>query len=133
MPKRILVADDEEDILKLVTARLIKRGYEVHAVANGRDALDRLGTSQVDLVILDYHMPELSGEEVSRRMKQSATWKHIPVLFISASQGFLTPASLQAAGASDFLIKPFEAAVLLEKVARLLDASPASQDHEERT
>jgi CheY-like chemotaxis protein len=123
MAKTILVADDEADILKLVSVRLSKRGYQVLAATNGQEALDLLAQQTPDLVILDYRMPLVNGDEVCKRLKADERLKNIPVLFLSASPGLVTQKTLQAIGVEDVLIKPFEAASLFEMVDRFIGAA----------
>ena len=120
MGKTIVFADDEEDIVKFVKARLSKRGYTVLIAVNGQEALELIRQHQPDLVLLDKHMPLLDGTEVCKRMKDDEQLRAIPVILLTASSGSAAPEALQATQADDCIIKPFEAAELFEKIERLL-------------
>jgi len=75
--KRILIADDEPNIVAAVEYLLQRRGYEVHVARNGEEALERVDACNPDLVLLDVMMPLRSGYEVCTRMRQRADWRHI--------------------------------------------------------
>ena len=120
MNKKILVADDEADIIDLISSRLSKAGYEVIAANDGEEALDLLTHVQPRLILLDYKMPFLNGHEVCKRIKTDDRWKAIPVIFLTASPQAATPELMRSIGADDYLIKPFEAPELFEKIYRFL-------------
>ncbi|MBZ0254028.1 MAG: response regulator, partial [Candidatus Methylomirabilis sp.] len=85
MPKeRILVVDDEEDILELVRFNLAKDGYQVKAVASGEDGLREARASQPDLIVLDLMLPGLDGLEVCKNLKGDPKTKDIPVVMLTA-------------------------------------------------
>ncbi len=120
MGKKILLADDEEDIIKLVSSRLKHWGYEVLIARDGKEALDFIHQEKPDLVLLDITMPVLDGIEVSRRVKSDKTLKNISIILLTASTRASSPEVLKVSQADDYIIKPFESALLLEKIKRLI-------------
>ncbi len=118
--KKILITDDEPDILKVVKFRLIKAGYEVITATNGQEGLDRARSTKPDLVILDYRMPILNGDEVCKQIKTDADLKHIPVILMTASTQEALEESILSIGADAFILKPFDPDDLLEKIKKLI-------------
>ena len=84
MRQRILVVDDEPDLLELVRVNLKQAGFEVETAENGRQALERLQRAAPDLVILDLMLPDLSGTEVCRRVRQDPALAELPVIMLTA-------------------------------------------------
>lgn len=120
MAKKILIADDEKDMLKVITTQLVKEGYEVIAARDGREALQLARDQKPDLVLLDYSMPGLKGDEVCEEIKSDPELKHIPVIFSTASPGFFGHQVMETTKADDYLIKPFRSADLVATVKRYL-------------
>ena len=120
MAKKILAVDDELDILKIVAFRFKKAGYEVIEAVDGQKAMDLIKAQNPDLVILDLRLPILDGWEVCRRIKGSDEFKSTPVILLSASAGTLNLETMKELKADDYLLKPFEPEVLLEKVKRFI-------------
>jgi two-component system, OmpR family, alkaline phosphatase synthesis response regulator PhoP len=121
MSKRIVVADDDPDLVALMTVPLTKRGYEIAAGANGEEAIDLVRRYRPDLVILDVCMPLLDGLEACRRLKDDEQLKHIPVMLITATASLLpAPDVLYALQVEGYLIKPFPVRVLVEKIEQLI-------------
>ncbi len=109
--KRVLIADDEESVRRLVAIVLEQAGYIVHAAVDGVEALGEMKKRRFDAVISDFHMPRLDGEQfllLSRLM-----WPDIPVVLLSAELREL-PASLKQHGARILVSKPFSPQVLLQ-------------------
>lgn len=118
---RFLVVDDTEFNRDLLRRRLERRGYEVVEAANGRQALDLLGEQSFDLVLLDLHMPEVSGYEVLEAMRQDTLWRHIPVVVVTAVDDLESTARSIALGAEDYLLKPFNASLLDARIGACLE------------
>ena len=118
MPRQILVAEDQADIRELLVLNLRNAGYEVSAVADGREALARQTEQARDLLVLDLMMPGLDGLEVCKalRAKGSAT----PILMLTAKSTELDRVLGLELGADDYLTKPFSLAELLARVKALL-------------
>jgi CheY-like chemotaxis protein len=118
MRERILVADDDSNIMSLMAAVLPDWGYRMTSASNGLEALRVLEQSSPDLVLLDIEMPGLAGDEVCRRMKADPERCDIPVVLISGRGDVALRARL--AGADSFLSKPFSLRDLQREVGTLL-------------
>lgn len=116
----VLVADDNEDILGLVTAILERSGYDVVAVSDGAQALASVDERQPDLAVLDITMPEIDGLEVLRRLRADTRTSGLPVVLLSAQAQEADVDRGFATGASAYLKKPFSPRELTERVADLL-------------
>jgi DNA-binding response OmpR family regulator len=119
-PRTVLVADDDEDILQLVSFRLERAGYKVVTAADGQQALVAAREHQPDLAVLDVMMPGLNGYEVTRQLRADPATAAIPVILLTArvqeadvSRGF-------EAGADDYLRKPFSPQELRSRVQAIL-------------
>jgi len=121
--KRILIVDDEPGILKVVEFRLKKMGYEVIVAVDGKEGLIRAKEMKPDLVVLDFRMPFLNGDEVCRQIREDENIKGIPVILMTASTQSTTPENLQNMGATDHLLKPFDPDDLLGKIRKCLNES----------
>ena len=122
----VLVADDEEDIRSLVAFRLRRAGYEVITAADGEEALLLTTTRLPDLVVLDMMMPKATGLEVTRSLREQDSTKDIPVILLTARAQEADVASGFAAGADDYVKKPFSPMDLQLRVQALLERSPAA-------
>ena len=121
-PPRILLADDSREILAFLTDTILKpAGYEVQAVSDGQSALSLARELQPDLLVTDQNMPNLSGLELIRRVR--AERPHFPAILITAEGSEALAIEALRAGASDYLVKPFEAEQLLAAVGRALHES----------
>jgi class 3 adenylate cyclase len=136
----LLVVDDNDDNRYMLTLRLSREGYEnVIAVANGRDALQKLQSQSFDLVLLDVMMPDMNGYEVLERMKVDPALRGIPVIMISAVTEIDSVIHCIELGADDYLPKPFNPTLLrarigasLEKKRLLDDLNKLNQQLEHR-
>lgn len=116
----LLIADDDEDILELLGFRLERAGYEVVRARNGDEVL-RLGLElRPSLAILDVTMPGLDGYEVTRRLRSDARTSAMPIILLTARAQASDVARGMAAGADDYVRKPFDGRDLKERVERLL-------------
>jgi adenylate cyclase len=119
-PAKILVVDDTPRNVKLLADLLAVKGYAVVTAASGREALIQVETEQPDLILLDVVMPEMSGYEVCRKLREDSATVMLPVVMVTA----LDPAEERVkgidAGADDFLTKPINQAELLARVKSLL-------------
>lgn len=120
MRKKILVVDDERDMVAIVQELLLKHGYEVMTAFDGKQALDLTPQFNPDLILLDYRMPELNGHEVCKQIKSNPQLKHIPVIFMTASPQETNSGTIELMHADDCIIKPFEPEELLKKISLLL-------------
>lgn len=120
MAKRILIVDDELDLLKIVTFRVKKAGYDIIAASDGQAALDLIQQQKPDLILLDLRLPIVDGWEVCRRIKADENLKYIPVILLSASASSMNQEKIKELNAQDYLMKPFDPEVLLEKIKDLI-------------
>jgi CheY-like chemotaxis protein len=118
--KKILVADDNPDIVELLRSRLIANHYEVVTANNGVNTLLKTIEEKPDLIILDIKMPSGTGIGVYENMKRQKQIAHIPVIFITAYASSEIEEQTREMGAKDFIAKPFDADDLLEKVKKAL-------------
>lgn len=117
----ILVVDDNIENRDILVQRLTREGHRVTTAADGIEALDRLRHESFDLVLLDVMMPRLNGVQVLQQMKADATWRHLPVVMISALDEENSIAGCLEAGADDYLAKPFDPAILRARVTACLE------------
>jgi DNA-binding response OmpR family regulator len=121
MAKRILVVDDDENILSLERTILEQKGFAVTTAAGGAEALEILGKEDFDLVLLDVMMPEIDGFTVCRRIKEEPRTKEVPVIFLTAKGGGEALAEGFESGAIMYINKPFTANKLLTIVNTMLE------------
>lgn len=112
---KILLVDDEADILEFLKYNLELEGYEITTALNGKEALEKM-TEFTDLVILDLMMPVLNGFEVIERMKKDSRFKDIPVIFLTAKNGEISEIKALELGAIDYIQKPISPKKLLARV-----------------
>jgi twitching motility two-component system response regulator PilG len=122
MPKRILVVDDDENILNLEKTILEQKGFDVTSAAGGARALEVLAQRTFDLILLDVMMPEVDGFSVCRKIKDDARLKDIPVIFLTAKGGGEALAEGFESGAVMYINKPFTANKLLTIVNTMLES-----------
>ncbi len=120
MTVRILVADDDPFVRRLIIFTLKKRGYTILEATDGDAALARIRQEKPDLAVLDVVMPGLTGIEVTRALAQDQTTAAIPVLLLSASAQAAEIQAGLASGAVSYLTKPFEPSALWERVEAIL-------------
>ena len=124
----MLIVDDEENLRSMLAAALRHHGFEVSSVADGRSALDAVGTLQPDLVLLDVMLPDLDGFEVCRRLR--AGGNRTPVLFLTARDGTDDKVRGLTLGGDDYLQKPFSLEELVARATAVLRRT--GQGREER-
>ena len=118
--KKILIADDEERIVKLVSDFLTASGYEVVCAADGREALDLFEKTGADLAIIDIMMPEIDGWAVTREIRKKSD---IPIIMLSARAEEFDLLTGFESGIDEYVTKPFSPAVLVKRVEALLKRS----------
>ncbi|MCF7916372.1 MAG: response regulator [Candidatus Omnitrophica bacterium] len=116
MSKKVLIVDDEPDILKIVIFRLKAKGYQTISATSGEEALQLLGESKPALIILDLRMPGINGDELCRKIKADENLKEIPVILLTASTGQDIEKLAQEIGAIDFIRKPFDNQEFINKI-----------------
>lgn len=114
---RVLVVDDEPQILRALGINLRARGYEVSAAADGRSALDAAATQQPEVVVLDLGLPDIDGVDVILALRK---WTDVPILVLSGRSGGSDKVEALDAGADDYVTKPFRMDELLARLRAML-------------
>ena len=117
--KKILVADDEADILEILNYNLINEGYTVITAKNGNEALDKAKQNQPDLIILDIMMPYKNGIEVCKLLRMQTEFKETLIIFLTAMSDEGTQVKGLEEGADDYVNKPISPKVLISRVNAL--------------
>jgi two-component system, OmpR family, alkaline phosphatase synthesis response regulator PhoP len=117
--KKILIADDEPDILEIIEYNLHAEGFEVFTAKNGNEAIDKAKRHQPDLIILDIMMPGKTGMEVCNLLRQQPAFKNTLIIFLTALSDEGTEVKGLESGADDYLTKPISPKVLISKVNAL--------------
>ena len=121
MGKKILLADDEPDILFTVKKRLQKNGFEVETAENGTQALEKVKVFLPDIVILDVMMPEINGYDVCRTLRSQPETQHLPVIMLTAKAQKFDKFWGEEMGATVYLTKPFDDKKLIETITDVLE------------
>lgn len=111
---RILVVDDDVDILSVMEILLTMKGFEVEVIAKGENIFPKIETFKPDLILLDVLISGFDGRSICRKLKENNDTKQIPVIMFSAHPG--AAATIAEYGANDFIAKPFDVTNLLAKV-----------------
>ena len=125
-PHRILLVDDEPNIVKMVGKRLEVEGFEVLTALDGQDGLLKAQTLRPDLIILDLMLPKLNGYEVCRLLKFDQKFQHIPVIMFTARTQQQDEQLGRECGADAYVRKPFKAQELLGLIRELLGTPPSA-------
>ncbi|MCM1039261.1 MAG: diguanylate cyclase [Ruminococcus sp.] len=129
--KTILMVDD--DRMNLVTAQqLLKEEYKVVGVNSGKQAFKYLRQYKPDLILLDIFMPEIGGFEVMQILQEDAAWRKIPVIFLTADRKTETEAECFRVGAYDFITKPFDPRIMLNRIRRTIELDGYRRDLQRR-
>jgi two-component system, chemotaxis family, chemotaxis protein CheY len=120
MNKTILSVDDSASIRQLVTFTLQKEGYVVVEAVDGSDALNKVKTSSVDMVITDLNMPNVDGIELIRALRTNPSFKFTPIVMLTTESSMNKKDAGKEAGATGWIVKPFKPEQLIAVVKRLL-------------
>ena len=118
--KRILIIDDEQELVKALKVRLTVSNYEVLIAYDGIEGLEKAQKEKPDLILLDINMPRMDGFQTLEKLKSDSQMSSIPVIMLTARSQVDDVSSGAKAGALDYIVKPFETAVLLEKIRKAL-------------
>jgi DNA-binding response OmpR family regulator len=124
MAKKVLIADDEENIVAALEFLLQRRGYETRVAQNGDEALAEIERFAPDLVLLDVMMPRKSGYEVCQRVRGRPEWQHIKIIMLSAKGREVEVSKGVSLGADLYITKPFSNTELVAKIDGLLAGTP---------
>ena len=117
---KILIVDDEPNIVLPLEFLMRKQGHEVQVALDGDEALDAIGAFAPDLVLLDVMLPRRSGYEICQTLREEPAWRHIKIVLLTAKGRDVEVAKGMAVGADDYVTKPFSTHELVERVERLL-------------
>ena len=120
MAKKILIVDDEKDLVKVIELRLKAAGYDTIAAYDGQEALNKARKENPDLVILDLMLPKMNGYQVCRMLKFDAAYKKIPIIILTARVQESDRELGMQVGADAYFVKPFEYEKVLAKIKELL-------------
>ena len=121
--KKILLVDDEPQLVEMVKMRLEANNYEVILASDGEEALEKARGEKPDLIILDIMLPKLDGYKVCRMLKFDDKYSSIPVIMFTARSQESEKSMGKEVGADAYIIKPFEPEMLLGKIKELLKES----------
>lgn len=119
--KKILIVDDEADIIEILQFMLESNGYECIKAFDGEEGLKLAREANPDLIILDVMMPKINGYKISRLLKYDNKYKNIPILMITARSQKEDKIIGEETGADEYITKPFQIDYVLEKVKSYLD------------
>ena len=120
---RILIVEDEPEIVRFLTLELQHEGYEAESCSDGKSGLERALSGGFDLVLLDVMLPQMSGVEVLRRLRQESA---VPVIFVTARDAVMEKVNGLDLGANDYITKPFHIEELLARIRMVLRTSDSS-------
>jgi DNA-binding response OmpR family regulator len=118
--KKVVIIDDEVDLCKTLSYRFEKWGYAVKTAHDGKNGFALIQKEFPDLVILDLHLPLLSGEEVCKRIRKADHLEHIPIIMLTAKKNEVDRIIGKVIGANEYITKPFEIKELFSKVSALV-------------
>ena len=122
---RILVVDDEADVIRTVTKALEGRGHTVATARDGAEAIAAVAKDPPDLLVIDLALPKIDGQEVARRLKADPATRAVPILLMCASYLAIEAAAEgPERGADEFVVKPFLRDTMVRQVERLLSRRP---------
>ena len=120
MGKKILIADDEPNIVVSLEFLMKQKGYVVKVASTGEDALAAIGEFGPDLILLDVMMPRMSGYDLCQRVRENPAWKGIKIIMLSAKGRDIEVTKGMAVGADAYVTKPFSTKDLIARVQQLL-------------
>jgi two-component system, OmpR family, phosphate regulon response regulator PhoB len=128
MTSRILVVDDEKDLVNLVRYNLEKEGFKVDCAYNGSSVLDQVQASTPDLIILDLMLPDRSGYDICRDLKSDRQTRDIPIIMLTARSSEYNRVTGFECGVEDYVIKPFSPKELMLRVKAILARTASSRN-----
>ena len=120
MPKTVLTVDDSASIRQMVSFTLKSAGYEVLEALDGVDGLDKARSAEIDLVLTDQNMPRMDGLSLIRTLRAMAQYERVPILMLTTESSDAMKSQGRAAGATGWLVKPFDPQKLLRVVRKVI-------------
>jgi len=121
MAKTILAVDDSASIRQMVTFTLKGAGYDVIEAVDGQDALDKANAHKVNLVLTDINMPRMDGLQLLELLRKLSDYKSVPILMLTTESGDEMKLKGREAGATGWLVKPFDPKRLLEVIGKVIN------------
>jgi two-component system, OmpR family, alkaline phosphatase synthesis response regulator PhoP len=128
--KKILIVDDEPDIIEFLAYSLQKEGFNIISAPDGKKAIELALIEKPDLIILDIMMPELDGVETCRRLREMKVFNDTPIAFLTARDEDLTQIAALDGGGDDYITKPIKPRVLISRIQSLLRRTQRFQEGE---
>lgn len=119
MPKTVLIVDDSKTIRDMVSFTLKKEGFDTVEAGDGQDALSKIGAARFDLVISDVNMPRMDGLSLTKQLRQQPAFRSTPILILTTEADAAKKAAGKEAGATGWILKPFDPEKLLSVVGRV--------------
>jgi len=120
MPKKVLIVDDEPNIVLPLQFLMEQNKYQVYVASSGEEAIEKIMQFIPDLILLDIMLPGIDGYEVCEIVKLNPKWKHMKIIFLTAKGRDVDVAKGLVLGADEYIIKPFANSEVIEKVKELL-------------
>jgi DNA-binding response OmpR family regulator len=121
MAKKVLIVDDEVNIVISIEFLLKQAGYQVRLAHNGEEAMEHVADFQPDLILLDVMMPKINGFEVCRRVRENPAWRDIKIVMLTAKGREVEVTKGLSLGADAYIVKPFSTKELMAEVKHILD------------
>jgi two-component system alkaline phosphatase synthesis response regulator PhoP len=122
--RKVLIADDEPDIIEILKYNLVQEGYDVVTAKDGDDALEKARKNQPDLIVLDVMMPRKTGVEVCELLRSQEAFKETPIMFLTALSDEATQVKGLETGADDYVSKPVSPKVFISRINALFRRAP---------
>ncbi|MFO0752712.1 MAG: response regulator [Thermodesulfovibrionales bacterium] len=117
---RLLIVDDDKTTRKILSLYLKGKGYEVVTAENGLDAMEKLGTENINMVVTDMNMPYMDGIELTKTLRADPSWQSIPIIMITTEADEDERKKAADAGVDDYLVKPANADQISESIKKIL-------------
>ena len=117
---KILVVDDDKTTRKLLSLYLKAKGYEVVTAENGLDAMEKLGTENINLVVTDMNMPYMDGIELTKNLRADDSWKDLPIVMVTTEADDDERKKAYDMGVDDYLVKPANAEQISDSIKKIL-------------
>jgi CheY-like chemotaxis protein len=117
---KILVVDDDKTTRKLISLYLKAKGYEVVTAENGLDAMEKLGTENINLVVTDMNMPYMDGIELTKNLRADDNWKDLPIVMVTTEADDDERKKAYDTGVDDYLVKPANAEQISDSIKKIL-------------
>lgn len=120
MSKQILIVDDSESVREVLVYSLENAGYEIIVACDGKDALNYFDGRTIDLLLTDFHMPNLNGLDLILKVRQNENYKFIPIIVLTTENQIEMMKEAKASGATGWIMKPFNTEKLLQTLRKVI-------------